>query len=125
MVGKVIEPREAHPTGVSHDGAGSSGVPYADQATTFVTPTQGGVIVTTATTSRLVMTPSAAITSQVLKLPPSPVNGQLFYVSAVASSVSGIRWRGNVVVCTDSIPAAHTTVLQFNATTAQWLCVQQ
>ena len=100
-------------------------VPYVDHATSFVTPSQGGTIVTASTTSRVVMTPSAAITSQTFELPPSPVNGQLFYVSAVQYPVSGIRWPGNVVGTPDAIPAAHTMVLQFNATTGQWLCVQQ
>jgi hypothetical protein len=58
-------------------------------------------------------------------MPQSPISGQLFYVSAVKSSVSGVRWPGNVIGAPDSIPAAHTTVLQFNATAGQWLCVQQ
>ena len=58
-------------------------VAYVDHATRFVTPIQGGAVVATATTSRVVMTPGAAITSQAVEMPPSPANGQLFYVSAV------------------------------------------
>ena len=100
-------------------------VPYVDHATRFVTPIQGGTVVATATTSRVVMTPGAAITSQAVEMPPSPTNGQLFYVSAVKYLVSGIRWPGNVVGAPGSMEAAHTVVLQFNAATGQWLCVQQ
>ncbi len=99
-------------------------VPYVDNATSFVTPTQGGAVAVTAITSRMVMTPRNPITSLSIEMPASPVHGQLYYVSAVGQSVSGVKWPGNVIGGRDSIPAAHTTIFQFNAATKQWLCVQ-
>jgi hypothetical protein len=100
-------------------------VPCVDGATSFVIPTEGGVITATATTSRLVLSPPAAIASQTIVAPASPANGQLFYVSAVAQPVSGLQWRGSVVGAPVSIPGGHTTILQFCAATGQWLCVQE
>jgi hypothetical protein len=99
-------------------------VPYVDSATSFVTPTQGGAVAATAVTSPKVMTPRDPITSLSIAMPSSPVHGQLYHVSAVGQSVSGVKWPANVIGGPDSIPAAHTTIFQFNAATKQWLCVQ-
>ncbi len=99
-------------------------VPYVDNATSFVTPAQGGVVAVTASTSRMVMTPRNPITALSIAMPAVPAHGQLYHVSAVGQSVSGIKWPGNAIGGPDSIPAAHTTIFQFNAATKQWLCVQ-
>jgi hypothetical protein len=70
------------------------------------------------------MTPREPITALSIEMPPSPVHGQLYHVSAVGQPVSGVKWPGNVIGAPATIPAAHTTVFQFNAATRQWLCVQ-
>lgn len=102
----------------------TASVPYVDSATRFVTPQPGGTVTVAALTSRLVLTPGEPIKALAVGLPPAPVHGQLFHVSAVAHAVSGIRWPGNVVGAPAAIPAAHTMVFQFHAETHKWLCVQ-
>ena len=100
-------------------------VPFVDSATSFVTPAEGGTIDATAMTSRVVMTPGAAIAAQTMELPPSPTNGQLFYVSAVSHPVSGMQWPENVVGAPGAISSGHTVVFQFAAAMKQWLCVEK
>ena len=125
----VAERVFANASGTERVRIGSAGlkasVPYVDNATSFVTPAQAGRISVPASTSRLVMTPADPIMLQSIEMPPSPAHGQLFHVSAVSHPVSGIKWLGDVVGPPDLIPAAHTTIFQFNAATRQWLCVQR
>jgi hypothetical protein len=123
-LGNLIEPDGAAPM---RNGplVAKAGAAYVDSATSFVTPRQGGTIAVAAGTSRVVMTPTTAIASQTLEMPASPLNGQLFYVSAVGQSVSGFKWRGSVIGPPDSISAGHTTIFQFCAVTQKWLCVQK
>jgi hypothetical protein len=109
---------------IGADGLKAS-VPFVDSATSFVTPTEGGTIAATQMASRVVMTPGAAIAAQTIQPPPSPANGQLFYVSAVRNPVSGIQWPENVVGAPAAISAGHTVIFQFAAAMKQWLCVER
>jgi hypothetical protein len=99
-------------------------VPFVDSATSFVTPAEGGTIEAAPMTSRVVLTPATAIAAQTMAPPPSPANGQLFYVSAVSHPVSGIKWPENVVGAPVAISAGHTVVFQFAAAMKQCKCVE-
>ena len=102
----------------------TASVPYVDRATCFATAKQGESVAVNPRTSRVVMTTREPITRFSIAMPASPVNGQLFHVSAVGHPISGITWPENVVGAPPAIPPAHTTIFQYDGATRQWLCVQ-